>query len=173
MERQCARARAECLRGILTRNFPPDLLLPPEADDARPDWDGAGERAREAAPPRAPARPRAPDLTSTLSGRDSSHSGRGVFCCAASPPRSRPRSSSMLPLAGRGRSLSLHRAPEEAASLSRSLEKLPRFTFPRRPPHKLRRTPPTSGSVWRRHAAQAQWAGPPSFPRARARARAQ
>lgn len=162
-----APARAECLRGILTRNFPPDLL-PLEADDARSDWDGAGERGR----PAAHARPRAPDLTSTLSGRDSSHSSRGVFCSAASPPRSGPRSSSMLPLAGRGRSLSLHRAPEEAASLSRSLEKQPRFTFPRRPPHKLRRTPPTSRSVWRRHAAHAQWAGSPPFLRARARARA-
>lgn len=48
--------------------------------------------------------PRASTLTSTLSGRDSSHSGRGVFCCAASPPCSRLRSSSMPPLApGDGR----------------------------------------------------------------------
>lgn len=66
---------------------------------ARPDWDGAGERASERARP-----PRASTLTSTLSGRDSSHSGRGVFCCAASPPRSRPLLSSMPPLApGDGR----------------------------------------------------------------------
>lgn len=48
-------------------------------------------------------------------------------------------------------------SPGEAASLS--LRKTTALTFPRRRPHKLSRTPPTSGSVWRRHAAQAQWAG--------------
>lgn len=31
-----------------------------------------------------------------------------------------------------------------------------RLAFPRRQPHKLGQTPPTSGSVWRLHAAQAQ-----------------
>lgn len=37
--------------------------------------------------------------------------------------------------------------------------KITRLAFPRRRPHKLERTPPTSGSVRRPHAAQAQWAG--------------
>lgn len=47
--------------------------------------------------------------------------------------------------------------PREAAFLPR--KKTTALEFPRRLPHKLSRTPPTSGSERRRHAAQAEWAG--------------
>lgn len=60
---------------------------------------------------------------------------------------------------GRRRSLLLRRAPREAAfspfKNKKTKKKTTALPFPRRPPHKLRRTPPTSGSVGRRHAAQA------------------
>lgn len=114
MGRQCARARR-----MFTRNSHSELPArpPPSAQDARPDWDGAGERART---------PRASTLTSTLSGRDSSHSGRGVFCCAASPPCSRPRSSSMPPLAPGRWPLTLAVTPPSPTKPPFSLEKLPR-----------------------------------------------
>lgn len=118
---------------------------PPSADGARPDGDGAEERAR-------PPRPRVPSPPRSAAGTP-----RTPAAASSAAPRRRHAPGPACPPWPPTLAVTPTK-PREAAFLPGETTAL---TFPRRPPHKLRWTPPTSGSVWRRHAAQAHWAGPP------------
>lgn len=136
----------------------PTMLAPTRTEQGSERGRPARARELPTSPPRSAAgTPHTPAAASSAAPRRRHAPGPARPPCRLSRAARRPRTLTVGP-------------PRPAGSrLALSLEKLPRFTFPRRPPHKLRRTPPTSGSVWRCHAAQAQWAGPLLFLPARAR----